>query len=464
MRRKVAGAGLGLVLSLGVLPAWAAPGDLDADFGKGGYQVTSVDPDRHESINDLAIQPDGKIVTAGWVCTGESCSSDTVLVRHHPDGSLDTSTDSDPATEFGEEGIVRTSFSDTGDSASSVVVQPDGKILVAGQLQVDGDNDSYVARYNTDGSLDTENDSTPATSFGEGGLVITRFGPKNEYLDKIALLPNGKILVVGEMEKADEDWAFTVARYHADGSLDTRQDQDPASHLSRDGKLVRSLGPGYDALYDLILRPKGKFVAGGWATTANLRERGVLIGFNADGSFDTKDDSSPKSHFSRDGYTIMNPPGETGGGIRDLARHPNGKLLAAYSRIGETDDLVARFSARGVLDSKKDSDPRSHFSKDGIAELVTPGGEYLSDVLVQPNGKTIAAGWTGDDLMVARLNSSGAPDATFGSGDGVAIVSISPGTDAGYATGLVDNASSLLLAGFASPDNDSDFMIAKFDL
>src|SRR5262249_18169598 len=138
-----------------MLPAWnpqvaqAADGALDPTFGNQGRVKTDF-----QRSNDLAygmaLQPDGKIVVAGISFIGISAAGgDFSVAQYNPNGTLDSS--------FGVRGKVTTDFGLT-DQASSVVVQPDGKIIVAGGTYLTfpaAGGQFALARYNPDGSLDT---------------------------------------------------------------------------------------------------------------------------------------------------------------------------------------------------------------------------------------------------------------------------------------------------------------------
>ena len=108
----------------------------------------------------VTLQPDGRILAAGHASDGSG--SDFALVRYNPDGSLDTSFDGD--------GVVLTPIGSLGDIGNSVALQSDGRIVVAGYLAVGPDQDFALARYNPDGSLDTSfgGDGTVTTAVGPG--------------------------------------------------------------------------------------------------------------------------------------------------------------------------------------------------------------------------------------------------------------------------------------------------------
>jgi uncharacterized delta-60 repeat protein len=174
-------------------------GSLDPTFGTGG-QVTTDFSGGNDQAFGVAIQSDGKIVVAGVA------TIDFALVRYNPDGSLDT--------RFGTGGKVTTDFSGDSDHAHGVAIQPDGKIVVAGTA---GFAEFALARYNTDGTLDT--------GFRTDGKLTTDFSGGIEQAHGVAIQPDGKIVVVGV---AGED--FALARYNGDGTLDTS--------FSSDGKVI----------------------------------------------------------------------------------------------------------------------------------------------------------------------------------------------------------------------------------
>jgi len=171
------------------LARYNSDGALDTSFGSGGKVTTDFGGSYHPDGFSVALQPDGKIVVAGYA------GGDFALARYNSDGALDTS--------FGSGGKVTTDFGGS-DAGYSVALQPDGKIVVAGYAGLD----FALARYNSDGALDT--------SFGTGGKVTTDFSGGRDVGYSVALQPDGKIVVAGY---AGVD--FALARYNSDGALDT---------------------------------------------------------------------------------------------------------------------------------------------------------------------------------------------------------------------------------------------------
>ena len=134
----------------------------------------------------VAIQPDGKIVAAGYSDAGGN--RDFALVRYNADGSLDTT--------FGGGGKVLTDFgAASDDDAVRVALQPDGKIVVAGYSERPRHCDFALVRYNADGSLDP--------SFGAGGKVLTDLGDSSDDDGRaVAIQPDGKIVAAGSATTA----------------------------------------------------------------------------------------------------------------------------------------------------------------------------------------------------------------------------------------------------------------------
>ena len=202
----------------------------------------------------VALQADGKIVTAG------RRGSDVIVARHNADGTQDT--------RFGATntpGRVITNFGAT-EQALALVLQPDGKIVVAGRTNKPAPNGNFdfaLARYEAAGTLDL--------TFGTLGLVTTDFGGSVDRAFAMALQPDGKLVVVG-----DSDANFALARYNADGSLD--------AGFGAGGKAITSFG-GIDQASAVILQPDGKIVVAG-QTDTGISIDFALARYNSDGSLD----------------------------------------------------------------------------------------------------------------------------------------------------------------------------------
>ena len=225
-------------------------GSLDAGFGTGG-KVTTVIGASYSAGQSVAIQTDGKIVVAGYVHTGGY--DDIAVVRYNADGSLDAA--------FGTGGQVTTAIGTLSEDGYSVAIQDDGKIVVAGVTQITvSDYDFALVRYNADGSLDT--------GFGTGGKVTTSFSTGKDYGYSVAIQADGKMVVAGYAYNG-ADFDIAVARYNADGSLDTG--------FGTGGQVTTAIGPGQDNGRSEAIRADGnKVVVAGYAHNGTDYDIAVL--------------------------------------------------------------------------------------------------------------------------------------------------------------------------------------------
>ena len=191
-----------LAVAVGADSAAAAPGALDPSFGTGG--TLTIKAQGLDSLaNDVAVQPDGKIVLAGFA------SGDFAVVRLNPDGSPDTS--------FGNGGSVVENAVGTNseDVADAVVIQPDGKILVAGASTRQNDIGSFATflRLNANGTPDASFDPAGMTGPNPESVGIAR-GAMGEAFD-VAVDPSGRIVYAGSNGSAS-----FVDRLKSDGTHD----------------------------------------------------------------------------------------------------------------------------------------------------------------------------------------------------------------------------------------------------
>jgi uncharacterized delta-60 repeat protein len=257
-----------------IVARYNANGSLDKRFGKNG-KITTDFFRNVDSISAIAIQPDGRIVVAGVAQLGGSGSTPRVfaLARYRSDGQPDTS--------FGNGGALTTSFGGNFAAASAVMLQPDGKIVVAGTVDFNPDLpgsglDFALARYNPSGTLDG--------SFGKGGKVVFDFFGSFDQANGAVLQPDGKIIVVGSAsyDSANRDIGFALARFNTDGSIDFG--------FGTGGKQITDFfGAGAKA-NGIVLQPDGKFVVAGTASDSATRPVATdiaLARYNSDGSLDS---------------------------------------------------------------------------------------------------------------------------------------------------------------------------------
>jgi len=220
-----------LLLFLCLAPlAHSRPGDLDPTFGNSGKVVTYFGG--HDSISDIAIQNDGKIVAAGT----HNFRSGFVLARYQQNGTLDPS--------FGKDGVAYTNFEGINQDeceCSAIAIDSLGRIVVVGGVGSDYTKDFAVTRYLADGSLDA--------SFGNGGKIVTSIGG-GDGAASILIQKDGKIVVTGSREYPSE---AVLIRYNENGTLD--------SHFGIEGiASIKTSTPNYSRLPNgkAILQKDGK--------------------------------------------------------------------------------------------------------------------------------------------------------------------------------------------------------------
>jgi uncharacterized delta-60 repeat protein len=225
----------------------SADGKPDQNFGNQAILFTDL-ADGSE-VNALLVQPDDKIVVAGQDGTRGSSDFDFLLVRYERDGKLDAN--------FGRDGRVTTSFGKYLDSVQDIALQPDGKIVAAGYASDGRQLNFAIARYDTDGKLDT--------GFGQKGLGIEGVGA-NAFAYALTLLPEGRILVVGAVgPEGRED--FLIMRFQANGQPDLT--------FSSQGRTVLDVGANDRAVSVMTLPGGATMVVG--SSASGSRSRFVVL-------------------------------------------------------------------------------------------------------------------------------------------------------------------------------------------
>jgi uncharacterized delta-60 repeat protein len=370
-------------------PALTPAGTLDKSFDTDGKLTTSFGTGASaDQIYSLALQADGKIVAAG------SSSSDFALVRYNANGALDTTFDTD--------GKVTTAIGTGTDQISSLALQADGKIVAAGLTHNGPNFDFALARYNTNGTLDT--------TFDGDGKLLTAISTGYDSVNSIALQADGKIVAAGSSANASLIHDFALARYNDDGNLDTT--------FSGDGKLTTAIGTGNDAINSIALQADGKIVAAG-SSHNGANDDFALARYNADGSLDTT--------FSGDGK-LTTAIGTGTDQITSLALQADGKIVVAgYSFNGANNDFaLARYNTDGTLDTTFDGDGKL------TTAIDTARTDQITSLALQADGKIVVAGFTNNgannDIALARYNTDGTLDNTF-DGDGKLITAVGTGND-----------------------------------
>lgn len=301
-------------------------GTLDPTFGSGGIATSFTSSNIFPSA--IAVQLDGRIVIVGSI--RPSTTPSFFVARYLSDGSLDPS--------FGSGGSITTSLTPEGDSASALVLQPDGRIVVAGSggPAFEGAAQNFeVVRYDPDGSLDS--------SFGTGGSVIANMGGPGT---SIVLRPDGRLVVGGWTQPPSGQGSFALLGLLATGAA------DPGFGVS--GQVFTQVET-YDFNGTIALSRDGRIVLAGAAQSPTVQQWLVVLRYDADGSLD--------------------PTFASGGIFRTDLGPPVAVAVDSQNRVVVTGDFSSGF---------------------GLLRILANGGEDLS---VGPQGWTSVLGGTPPQLQ-----------------------------------------------------------------
>ncbi|MFN8487969.1 MAG: hypothetical protein U0350_10275 [Caldilineaceae bacterium] len=371
------------IAALPVLLRLLPTGAFDPTFADAGkhFFIDPTFPYLH--IYTMALQPDGKIVVGGDTGTGNE-STQAVLLRLQPDGS--------PDPTFAQNGQLVTDFGAQLNGVSQVQFQPDGKLVVAvaGSYGVLSRGNFDLVRLLPNGAMDT--------AFGNHGhATLDLQDPQGESVNTVAILPDEKILVTGNLRTDDDP---VVMRWNSNGTLDT----------TLDGNGWRLLNPPQDhrlASFTAFLQPDGKLVlAGTTYLFQNQPHQLALVRLTNAGAFDPT--------FAAAGQFLFSPGNS---GANAVAVQPDGKILVGGYTSHDSKDAVSdwallRYNPDGALDP----------TFNGAGEIITGfnsirGNAWIKDLTLQPDGKIVVAGRIDgpqEAASVVRYNVDGALDPTFG--------------------------------------------------
>lgn len=288
---------------------------------------------------------------------------------------------------FGGDGIVTTWFNHWTYNVRWVGVQPDGKVIGAGE----GGPDRFtVVRYNSDG--------TPDSTFGGSGIAsLSMTVDGSAFVGSGLLQPDGKIVVSGMADEPSSS-GMALARFNADGSVD--------GTFGINGIVVTDVTPDWDGFYSVALRSDSGIVAVGRTTTNNDFDRIIVAQYDAFGVLDTTFGDAHSGLFRLPEW----PYGHT---ARDVAIQSDGKILVAgYGDVGQDDSFVIlRLLPDGTLDDS--------YGSGGITTTYVGHPSNAFALALEPDGKAVVAGSAEDFFghvvfAAARYTTDGALDPTFG--------------------------------------------------
>lgn len=357
----------------------------DEGFGENGV----VSPGIKSSVNgaqSLSLQKDNKIILSGWAYTDEESPSDISIVRLFENGEIDSS--------FNPDGLFSIGSSSWEDAYASAI-QEDGKILIAGRYYNGRSWDFLVVRFNEDGSIDS--------SFGQRGFITIDFGKDDRAFD-IAVQSDGKILICGFAERFN--WDFAVSRFNQDGSIDTT--------FGEKGSLLLNIGTYNDVAFSIKVQNDNKIIVCGWTYIFESWDF-ALVRLNPDGSLDKTFGST--GIVTTDYYRQYNTS-------HSVAIQSDGKYVAAgYTGkpgSSDTDIMLIRYNTDGTIDHS--------FGDEGIVLADYKNADDFAWVIkVDKYDKLVVGGNTTINnskiLEVARFNSDGSPDISFGE-NGILVTQI----------------------------------------
>jgi len=389
----------GFAAAFACASACAHDGDLDPTFGtSGGFTV--LDFGAIATAYGTAIAPDGRIAIGGVVEGGAATGTDFAAALLTRDGL--------PDPLFSVDGKTTVAVGDGAayDGSFNAIVQSDGKIVIIGEgPDTDDpldDSDFKLVRLRTDGTLDPtfSGDGKAYINFDLGGSNSDR------ALDAVQL-PNGKLLVVGQVDVTDQGEDFGIVRLNADGSRDTSFNGDGrvTLHFDLDPVFLGEIPCG------IAIDSAGNIIVAGSAEkdTASVHDF-VVARLTPDGVLDP--------NFGGDGRVSV--AFDLGGDLDDQALE---LIVAADDSIfvtGVVRDNGYDFAAARLL---SDGTPDPGFGNNGRATVAFDLGGANDDTsygaALQPDGKLVLTGFvpisaTDADIALARLGTDGTLDPTFG--------------------------------------------------
>lgn len=333
-----------------------------------------------------------------------------------PPGSIDP--------EFGDAQAVTIPF-----VAEAIAAQADGKLLVAGHMGdvASGTSRGVIERLNADGSVDT--------AFGNDGQIVTAAG-NDDAFSSLLLQSDGSIVVAGSTNEADGNTAFLVSRYTSAGQVDTS--------FGQSGRTTTDFGGDVAVAFAAMQTAAGQTIVAG-----SSDGRFAFAAFKTNGALDTSFGQSGRQLFGLGS-------GSNSASVSALAAAPDGDIAAAGTSGNHI--VVLQLTASGSADT----------TFGGSGSVIVPGlsneqatSDHAAALAIESNGEILVAGGTSaGDFGMARLNSLGTPDATFGM-TGLATADFGGAAEANSL--LLGGAGQVYAVGQSTNGNTSSIVVADFD-
>ena len=356
-----------------LIDKYNSDGSIDINFGANG-RLFLPSGNIASNANGIVELENNKLIVGGWYVPSGT-NVDVLVIRTNSNGIVDSS--------FGLNGAATMDI-DHRDYVEAMVVQPDGKIIVVGEL---GKNEYdllriFLARFNLNGSIDS--------SFGIDGHVSTKFD-EAVTCPSVILQEDGKIVIGGTYNILSSRPSYYAARYNPNGSKD--------NGFGENGLARYTFGVGQSGeswandLHALAIQQDGKIIcAGNQGDFVHWSYDMGIVRFNPDGTLDHS--------YGEDGTVKINYPGFYSQ-INTLQMQSDGKLIAgaAAQNDGAAKDpmLLMRILDNGTLDQS--------FAVNGMQ--VTTNNQFSSycrSSCLQDDGKIILGGYSNGKFLLARFN------------------------------------------------------------
>jgi uncharacterized delta-60 repeat protein len=401
------------------LTSAAQNGSLDSTFGNAGKVITDM------SISDIGkaivTQPDGKIILAGSAKTGANV--DFAVLRFLPDGT--------PDSTFGNGGIVVTDI-DGDDQLYGLVLQADGKILVAGSSLT---SHFQLLRYLPDGTLDN--------SFGAGGITASNVaGYTSGICRALAIQNDGKIILAGGVNNVS-NLDVAVLRFKTNGT--------PDSSFAVNGVRITNNGGTHEQGYAVALQTDGKIVVCGYSSVVNGNGHMIVLRYTTSGNLD--------STFANVGFvTTVVGISES---VYTMGIQTDGKIVVGGNLVvnvpfnGNHDFMLLRYNPDGSLDNT--------FGNAGIAIDHTDSSSLGFAMAIEPDGKILLGGRTDLGNASDFLLSCWLPDGTLDTSFGNAGYTQTTITAKDFANCLtIQSDGKILMAGSGNDGSSVDFIMVRY--
>ncbi|HQJ40653.1 MAG TPA: hypothetical protein PK449_03760, partial [Exilispira sp.] len=321
--------------------------------------------------------------------------------------------------------------------ANDMVIQSDNKIIICGTYFGKSGLDIYIARYNSNGTVDA--------SFGNNGIITIDNGVLYEYIRTIAVQKDGKIIVAGDYNyegtSEEESSKVFLSRFNIDGT--------PDLSFGNNGKVSYVLMAGNE-LFKIAIQEDEKIIAVGTGY-GDFKDDFYIARFNKNGTLDlTFGDNGKVIDFigSKDDIAL------------EIALQNDGKIIIAgyFDNIKDKDIFISRYENNGMLDL-------SFGNKGKIISKIGSGDDLCYSIKIQEDGKLVVAGKFMNeignyDIFLSRFNIDGTPDISFGE-NGITTTAIGSDDDIAC-TLLIQEDGKIISAGYYKNRTNFDIFLLRY--